>query len=208
MNEARSLVLSYLGLRRAVGYIGIGLPFVLLFGKLLVQGGPLPGSISAYYYSDMRNVLVGALFAVAIFLISYRYDRPDARAGVLAGVMAIGVALFPTSPADPTVQARVIGTVHLVCAAVFFLTLAYFSYFLFTRTDQVEPTPRKKQRNVVYRVCGILIVVCIVLAVLADNLLGKVLVDELHPVFWLESVAIVAFGVSWLIKGETILRDR
>lgn len=208
MNEARSLVLSYLGLRRAVGYIGIGLPFVLLIGKLLLQGGPLPGSISAYYYSDMRNVLVGALFAVAIFLISYRYDTPDARAGTLAGIMAIGVALFPTSPADPTGQERVIGTVHLVCAAVFFLTLAYFSYFLFTRTGQTEPTPRKKQRNIVYRVCGILIVVCIVLAVLADNLLGTTLVDELHPVFWLESVAIVAFGVSWLIKGETILRDR
>ena len=208
MNDARSLVLSYLGLRRAVGYIGIGLPFVLLIGKLLLQGGPLPGSISAYYYSDMRNVLVGALFAVAIFLISYRYDTPDARAGTLAGIMAIGVALFPTSPDDPTAQERVIGTVHLVCAAVFFLTLAYFSYFLFTRTGQTEPTPRKKQRNVVYRVCGILIVVCIVLAVLADNLLGTTLVDELHPVFWLESVAIVAFGVSWLIKGETILRDR
>lgn len=96
MNEARSLVLSYLGLRRAVGYIGIGLPFVLLFGKLLVQGGPLPGSISAYYYSDMRNVLVGALCAVAIFLISYRPKpgrapagegtRRRAPPGVLAGV--------------------------------------------------------------------------------------------------------------------------
>ena len=85
MNEARSLVLSYLGLRRAVGYIGIGLPFVLLFGKLLVQGGPLPGSISAYYYSDMRNVLVGALCAVAIFLISYRHDTPEARAGTCWG---------------------------------------------------------------------------------------------------------------------------
>jgi hypothetical protein len=26
-------------------------------------------------------------------------------------------------------------------------------------------------------------------------------------VFWLETVAIVAFGVSWLIKGEAILED-
>lgn len=208
MPGTQSLVMSYLGLRRAVGYIGIGLPFVLLIGKLLIQGGPLPGSISAYYYSDMRNVLVGALFAIAIFLISYRYDTPDNRAGTLAGVMAIGVALFPTSPADPAAQERVIGTVHLVCAGVFFLTLAYFSYFLFTRTDQAEPTPRKKQRNVVYRVCGILIVGCLVLAVLADNVLGGVLIAELHPVFWLESVAIIAFGVSWLIKGETIMKDR
>ena len=204
----RSLVMSYLDLRRAVGYIGIGLPFVLLIGKLLIQGGPLPGSISAYYYSDMRNVLVGALFAVATFLISYRYDVPDARAGTLAGAMAIGVALFPTAPADPTAQDRLLGAVHLVCAGVFFLTLAYFSYFLFTRTDQADPTSRKRQRNVVYRVCGVLIVGCLVLAALADNLLSTTVVADLHPVFWLESVAIVAFGVSWLIKGETLLRDR
>lgn len=206
--EGRQLVLSYLGLRRAVGYIGIGLPFVLLAGKLLIDGAGLPGSISAYYYTDMRNVLVGALFAVAIFLISYRYDTLDSRAGTLAGVMAIGVALFPTSPADPTAQERLIGTVHLVCAGVFFLTLAFFSYFLFTRTDPTQPpTRRKTQRNVVYRVCGILIVVCLVLSVLADNLFGSALVDALHPAYWLETVAIVAFGVSWLVKGETILRD-
>ena len=26
-------------------------------------------------------------------------------------------------------------------------------------------------------------------------------------VFWLESVAVWAFGISWLVKGETILTD-
>jgi hypothetical protein len=35
----------------------------------------------------------------------------------------------------------------------------------------------------------------------------KPLVERLTPVFWLESVAVVAFGVSWLVKGETILKD-
>ena len=30
---------------------------------------------------------------------------------------------------------------------------------------------------------------------------------SLEPIFWLESVAIVAFGLSWLTKGETILKD-
>lgn len=203
----QSLVLSYLGLRRAVGYIGIGLPFVLLAGGLL-RGGPLPGSISAYYYTGLRDVLVGALFAVATFLISYRYGSPDTGASTLAGVTAIGAALFPTVPAAPTVQERIVGAMHLTFAGVFFLTLAYFCLFLFTRTDQPEPTRRKAQRNVVYRTCGVLIVACIVLAVLADTLLPRPLVDATHPVFWLESVAIIAFGLSWLVKGETILRDR
>jgi hypothetical protein len=27
------------------------------------------------------------------------------------------------------------------------------------------------------------------------------------PVYWLEAMAIVAFWISWLIKGEAILKD-
>jgi hypothetical protein len=36
----------------------------------------------------------------------------------------------------------------------------------------------------------------------------KTVVERLTPVFWLESLAVVAFGVSWLTKGETILKDQ
>jgi hypothetical protein len=32
-------------------------------------------------------------------------------------------------------------------------------------------------------------------------------IRTLNPVFWLEAIAIVAFGVSWLVKGEAILGD-
>ena len=30
---------------------------------------------------------------------------------------------------------------------------------------------------------------------------------DLKPVFWLEAAALVAFGISWLTKGETIFKD-
>jgi hypothetical protein len=33
------------------------------------------------------------------------------------------------------------------------------------------------------------------------------LIKKLDPVFWLESLAVVAFGVSRLTKGEMILKD-
>jgi hypothetical protein len=33
-------------------------------------------------------------------------------------------------------------------------------------------------------------------------------VEELAPNFWLEGIAFIAFGVSWLTKGEVILMDR
>jgi len=28
-----------------------------------------------------------------------------------------------------------------------------------------------------------------------------------NPLFWLETLAILAFGVSWIVKGEAILKD-
>jgi hypothetical protein len=205
-----SLVLSYLGLRKAVGIIGCALPFVLAFGKMLLQGSGLQPSVSGYYYTDMGNVFVGSLCAIGVFLMSTRgYDRKDEVTGRLACVFAIGVALFPTTPyTNPTSQDKVIGALHLSCAALLFLTLAYFCLKLFTKTapDRI-PTRRKLQRNTVYRVCGYTILACILFVGVVALPPIKTLLERLSPVFWLESGAIVAFGLAWLTKGETILKD-
>jgi hypothetical protein len=205
------LVISYLGLRKAVGIIGFALPFVLAFGKMLLQGPGIQSSISGYYYTDMRNVFVGSLCAIGVFLMSTRgYDRRDEIAGILAFVFAIGVALFPTTPyADATPQDKIIGYVHLSFAALLFLTLAFFCLALFTETaPDRTPTPQKLQRNIVYRVSGSTILACIGLSGAVAIPAVSNLVRGLTPVFWLESIAVVAFGVAWLIKGETILKDQ
>jgi hypothetical protein len=204
------LVLSYLGLRKAVGIIGVALPFALAFGKLLLQGPGIQDSISGYY-TAMRNIFVGSLCAIGVFLMSTRgYDWKDELAGNLACVFAIGVALFPTTPyMGATSRDEFIGKLHLSFAAFLFLTFAYFSLMLFTKTaPDKTPTRQKLQRNIVYRVCGYTILACILLiAVVALTSVGY-LVGRLTPVFWFESAAIVAFGVSWLTKGETILKDQ
>jgi hypothetical protein len=206
-----NLVLSYLDLRKAVGIIGFGLPFALALGKILLQGPGIQSSISGYYYTDMRNVFVGSLCAIGIFLMSTRgYDRKDAIAGMLACVFAVGVALFPTTPdVCATSEDKLIGRVHLTFAALLFLTFAYFSLFLFTQTaSDKSPTPRKLQRNTVYRVCGYTILGSILLIVVVMLPSVHSFVAPLTPVFWLESLAVVSFGVSWLVKGETILKDQ
>jgi hypothetical protein len=205
-----SLVISYLGLRKAVGIIGIALPFVLAFGKILLDGAGIQSSISSYYYTLMRDVFVGSLCAIAVFLMSYRgYERKDDVAGDLACAFAIGVALFPVAPdMDPTSREKVIGGVHLLFAGSFFLTLAFFSLVLFRKTDpKKKPTRKKLQRNVVYTLCGYTILACIALIAAAGLLPSTSPVRHLAPVFWLESIAVVAFGVSWLTKGEAILKD-
>jgi hypothetical protein len=205
------LVLSYLDLRKAVGIIGVSLPFALVIGRILLQGPGIEGSMSYYYYTDMRNVFVGSLCAIGVFLMSCKgYDRRDEIAGILACAFAIGVALFPTTPgAGATPGEKIIGGVHRSFAALLFLTLAYFSLALFTQTGpENKPTPRKLQRNTVYRVCGYTILACILLIVVVSLPPVEPSVDWLRPVFWLESLAVVAFGVSWLTKGETILKDQ
>jgi hypothetical protein len=214
------LVISYLGLRKAIGILGVALPFVLAFGQILLRAlgiqsslhSPIiENSVSSYYYTDMRNIFVGSMCAIGVFLMSYRgYDRRDARAGRFAFVCAIGVALFPTSPLpDATPDQRVIGGVHLTFAALLFLTLAYVSLMLFTETDPNKaPTPQKLKRNVVYQISGYIMLACIALIVVAALPPIKAMVEQFSPRFWLEAIAIVAFGVSWLTKGEAILKDQ
>jgi uncharacterized membrane protein len=79
---------------------------------------------------------------------------------------------------------------------------------LFVKTDPGKPmTDEKRTRNRVYRLCGGLILVCIAAIGVAKFALPDAFVARYDPVFWLESTAVVAFGFSWLVKGEAILKD-
>ena len=206
------LVISYMTLRKVIGLLGLLLPFLVMLGARLLFHTGLEVSLSAYYHTGMRDVLVGILFGIGCFLGSYKgYDRRDDLAGNLAGVFAVGVALFPIGrPGAPCgTGCQISSFLHNGFAALLFLTLAYFSLFLFTKTDRTqEPTPRKLQRNVVYRVCGVTMTACIVLVgvlfVLPDL---RAALDKYSPVLWLEALTVGAFGVSWLTKGEAILKD-
>jgi hypothetical protein len=51
-------------------------------------------------------------------------------------------------------------------------------------------------------------VACIVLIGIYSVFLRESWLSFLRPVFWLEALALWAFGASWFVKGETILQDR
>lgn len=214
-------VLSYLNMRRAVGFIALALPFVLVLGNILLSligprhAVPQPAvepSISAYYYTVTGRFLVGSLCAIAMFLMSCQgYDRSDEIAGYLACAFALGVAFFPTTdPADPN-QSHLssgIGDVHGVSAAFLFLTLAYFCLILFRKTaPDRKPTRRKLHRNIVYTVCGWAIVGCIVVMISLKIPAIYGLLRPIDPLFFFETVSLLAFGVAWLTKGEWVLKD-
>lgn len=212
VGNAKTLVFSYLTLRKVIGFLGLAFPFLLFLGEKIVFGQGVRSSISSYYYTGMRDVFVGVLFAIGFFLLSYRgYEAADGIAGVLACIFAVGVALFPTTP-DPEVASAAtwVGKVHFGFAALFFGTLIYFSIFLFTKTDPARaPTRRKLQRNKVYRTCGFVMAGCILLTFVYLLLPAPLalVAAKLNPIYWLEAISIVAFGISWITKGEAILKD-
>ena len=199
--EAREIG-SYRTLRRIVGGLGMVFPIVLsLWGFALCGCAAIEPSLSDYYRLRTRDAFVGILFTIALFLFSYRgYERKDEVAGKLACFSALGVALFPVTGA-PWEK-----VVHFSSATALFLVLAYFALFLFTISGGA-PTPQKLMRNGVYRACGGTILACILLICLYNVLWRRPSVTAYDPVFWLEAIALWAFGISWFIKGETLLKD-
>lgn len=205
------LVFSYLTLRKFVGWLALGLPVVLVGCWWFPGGHGIEGSISSYYYTGMRNFLVGGLSAISMFMLACRgYDRADEIAGIFSGICALGVAFFPTAPeTGATAQQRTIGEWHYVFAVLLFSTLAFFCLFLFKKTaDKKAMTRKKGQRNHVYTVCGYAIVASMLLIFVLVKLLKiERLVGSLSPMLCFETTALWAFGIAWLIKGETFLKD-
>jgi hypothetical protein len=216
------VVLSYYEMRRAVGLIALTLPFALALGSMLAGVfGPahhlphplLQRSISDYYYTPMRNYYVGSLCAIAAFLACARgYDLRDEIAGYFAGGCAFGVAFVPTFNPRLTRFTPLefkSGVVHTVLAALMFLILAYICLFLFRKSSgEKTATRRKRDRNRIYEVCGCIMIFCIIVMV---SLTAKSVIERRHPshwLFWCEALALGAFGVAWLTKGQGFLRDK
>lgn len=214
-----------LTLRKIIGVLGMAMP-LLLFILLYFDNGlqhPLE-SISHYYYTRVSSVFVITISLLAFFLIVYKGKEPiDFYISLFAGVFALLVVLFPTNNitdicGDITKKYAV--TIlpksdfrmyfHYTAAGLFFLCLSYMSFFLFTKSDKSpsERGPKKRIRNRIYRTCGILTVLAI-LILFAGSL--KIIPSEYfkeYPLtFWMETLAVESFGLAWLIKGETLFKD-
>ncbi|MEZ6091501.1 MAG: hypothetical protein R3C05_26500 [Pirellulaceae bacterium] len=139
------LVVSYVTIRRAIGVAGFCLPVVLLVGGWML-GIPIQENMSSYYHTSLRDIFVGTLCAIGVFLFCYRgYDRIENWTANLGGASALGIALFPLDyKSDPLVQKSLSGYLHSFSGGIFFLTLAFYSLYHFPRDSQreAEPHPR------------------------------------------------------------------
>lgn len=201
--------LSQQGHRRLIGFLGLLLPALLYWvAQLRPTDGLPPGvvlpSVSAYYYTGAVGIFVGVLFALSLFLLTYPgYEGvvADRLVGGLGGVAALGVALFPTTAPDglsePSWWGPALRTVHYVCAVLLFSAFILFSIWLFRKSsvpDKRDRPPEKRWRDAICLVAGITMIGCVLWA--ASSLITHA------PIFWPEAIAIVAFGISWLVKGE------
>lgn len=216
----RAYLRCYLWLRVLIGLLGILLPVVLLAGDGLLLAGPFAarGSLSAYYHSGMRDIFVGFLFAIGVFLLTYKAFEVDLEnlLSALAGLAALVVAVFPTdrpaqvkasSPETPLQEALgegAVATVHYTAAAFLIVSLGVISVFFGIR----EGRRRARAGNwppLAWRwfhwVCAIAIAGACLYIVLANS--AHVL-DDNYSLLIGETVAVVAFGVSWLAKGSEL----
>lgn len=220
-----ALVQSHVAVRQSVGAIGLMLPVVLwISGWFFVSGHQT--SISGYYHTPMGDVLVGALVCIGIFLATFKgYKKEpgermsDRYLTVVAGITAIMVALFPVGNPEAVScnscnppQGFIFHpeAVHLFSAGVFFFCLALLSIFQFTRGDRINNGPKTNfntPRNMGYITYGIIILLALdaLAYYFSRSQADQKILDGYNFVFWVESIGVWAFAISWLAKGRTLI---
>lgn len=220
------LVAGFLAVRRALGLLGLSLPFLLYFYAQTAPKGEMQPSISEFYHTAMGDVLVGVLVAIGVFLIAYVGHKPQSSdkltdwwVSTIAGIGALGVALFPVVPQDPpsdpssAIQGIVAhwGTwwegIHFVSAAVFFLCMALFCFYLFPYNGKDKIRYLNEAGNTTYLICGVFLLFAIggmaVYLAAGDSALGTSL-KSWNALYWLEAIGVLAFAIAWLTKGNAI----
>jgi hypothetical protein len=198
------------GHRQLIGWSGLSLPFLVyaIAGWRPTKGltpWELLDSVSDYYYTSSVIVFVGILFALAAFLLTYKGYRDtsiDRVLGIFAGIAALGVSCFPTRAPSrdlaPDWWTDSMQSIHFVSAVGLFGSFIVYSLLLFPKSRAVGGQPRsfeKNIRNAVHRSCGIVMIACLTWAIVARNKDGS-------SIFWPEAIALVAFAISWLVKGH------
>jgi len=212
---AQPYVRSYVIMRFGVGLLGVALPPLLVFLEpILFDGQPFPrGSLSAYYYSGMREFFVGMLWAIGVFLVLYKiadFSR-ESRLSSYAGLAVIFVALFPTgrpgarvpfTPLQDLVGESTVETIHFVAAGVFIATLAPITYYFGREEGKPQARPSRRSRRFwrsFHWTCTGVILLALALAAFAG-----ITSEPDKGLLIAEWIAVWAFGASWLMKGAEL----
>lgn len=197
-------------LRIMIGVLGMLLPWLVVLITL-----SWPQSISITYYNLFAvGTFMVVLGSAGILLINYKgYELIDDISATIAGIFALLICAFPmTYLPDPSLKTGVLhlpsnisNIFHCISAVGFFGTLAFMSFFLFTKTSG-EMTKQKKIKNIIYKICGVGMLASFLLMLL--NFIPGV---SIYNLTWIvEAIALFFFGVSWIVKSNafSFLKDR
>lgn len=203
--EAASVVASFLLMRRVIGWIGTLLPIVLVVGDAAFSSAPLPITLSDFYYTPMRNIMVGSLCVLGVFLLLYDIGvRLDHWVTNVSGVGVLGVAFLPGAPevAHLTSSQEVIGNVHVVFASIAFVGFSITTW-RFARADSDGPDGQAPARRTCtfYRVSSLVMLGFIILSGVAIFVPVSIQNDT-KVLFDFEALACMTFGISFLVKGR------
>ncbi|WP_149824446.1 hypothetical protein [Streptomyces tailanensis] len=196
-------------LRLGVGVIGVLLPLALPLGNWIAArldgrsgADAWPGSMSGAYYTSTRDIFVGALCALGIFLIVYRFSRLNDVMGTVAGCCAVGVALFPTAAPGSDATESPVAVLHFVFAVALLAGMAVFCLLMYW-------APGIEERSYVrrpYLVAGVLILMFMALAgVCAATGVG----DDwlITPLYLCEWLSVWSFGFAWTGAALSLAAD-
>jgi hypothetical protein len=221
-SDTSRYVRSYLWMRVFVGALGVALPFLLvgIDGLWFDRDASLRDSLSAYYYSGVGDLFVGALCAIGVFLLTYKVAERnlDNTLSLVAGIAAACVALFPTEREDKDVRLTplqdelgegFVGGIHFFAAGVFIVSLAVISFYFGKREGARDPVEGKRSPKfwqTFHWACAAVIGLALVWIVVT----WRTGWGPNESLLYGEAVSVLAFGVSWLWKGLEVemLRKR
>ena len=210
----KHIVATYFSLRVALAFAAFALPLLLWVGGRF-YGVALQDSMSAYYHATtsglcpsgggvMRDWFVGVLFAVGALLYAYRgYSDLENITLNIAGVLAIGIALFPMKVTCEHPDATF--TPHGTCAFGFFICIAFVCVVCAPNTlPAMRNPPLERRYKRAYRIIG-----AVMLGSPGAAVLVSILLQRYQPhLFAIEMFGIYAFAVFWALKSYEIKQSQ
>jgi hypothetical protein len=208
------MVTDYLALRAVIGliafflvpvvYVGNWLLFTRHVGACFWPNPRLPDSLSGYYYTHMRNLFVGAMCAMGIFLAAYRgFDRWDSRftnvhmgSLIVLFAMVFLMVLVQFTMTGGQDRGDPAGGLRAWWNSVFFGGIRTWWKSLFPHDARNR---KKKRRNLIYVLCAGGILLCALLALVTA--IAPSVGTTAPLLLYAECFAFAFFGIAWYVKG-------
>ena len=227
--EKQTLQNSQYRLRKLIGYLGILLPVILFLThlKLLSSISHYYYTTASIFFIGILFAFGLILIAYKGYPLDPRKNKrerfSDKLLTTIAGICIIVAVIIPTNCEDSLDilpfcgvknylfghQSKILSLIHLIGAGGFLFILGYMCIKKFTRSND----PKSQKNHRLYKISGYLVLgsvgmlICLFIVesiVQLNTGNPKFSCNQYFPgyTFILETIAVWAFAIAWLIKGK------